>query len=1017
MANFPLKPARIFLMLTDEALSGATSAGDALLQEADQLDERELPRCIHAEQLETSIKGLLGGMALDEASGNICRVLDIYLEQPFLLSPHLASWIPPLARGLQSGIRAGNWPLAIATSRVLVAFCKVQGPKAIRIYFEHGVGDFVTVLLACRRAFEHASELGLDGWQVRHGAMIMSSMVLLLPFNLQKLNAKAAAEGHPLLLSQVTDMVKAALAVSGGRERQAAVLFLSALLARGDGDPSDLGDLLQSAIDRLSGPDPPSALGFLECIHAVIKRRGSGSLDAASLLDSLDGVEGSKSGHLRQIRLKIYSQCRGPWAARSLNALVSGLSDAETIVRWTASKGCAKLCKDLCPDTVKGITESLLTALSANLASLFPSAPMCHGISLTLAQLCRFRLLPEGLIEPLIQVTAKDLLRFEAPRGKFATTGTAVRDAACFIVWAMVRNYRCATTCTLPGALICTGLFDREVGCRRAAAAALQELVGRWDAPHGVELLGRINFFDAHHLRQTMGGTAKEIAAAYPIYKPAMLEYLLSRSIRSWDRQVRTLAAPLLAHLINSESSSPLGEQLLLMAQCPDDIGAQHGAILTLSWLSFKDGLLLSRTLPATLLLDRTSPKMLGWELIAEAVHRLIASICHAAGSLNHPIDEPIMDAWLRGVSQALQSRDATLHELVSLDVLPALVSLHPAGSPLISDFFRGSVLPAADKDRNLNAQRGYTLAIAALPDWLFQERLAPLSKLLVKFIRGGPGIQIEKRINAIRVASVLYGRGRVHASAAVIDDLACTTLEAMDDYTVDARGDVGSLVRLAAMEALPALLSGEQAPSYEARLARHLFDKLDKLRRRAIQLFPQPVMEAWGTLLEAASDAPRFMALWGISPLRDAFAAWSDAMRTAALLGLISSAGSVNQLVAAPAGSLLHAWLDHGIVQQASLLATMSQQCSGRLQRAILVLLSRMPRFDPDLTGDLVTMIQTVASNVRTNMHDVLVAVSLLVRLAPVHPPAASWVTQAAASHPFPRVRQACLGNADGTW
>lgn len=1015
-------------MLTDEALSSVTGVGDGLLQEAEQLGEQESPRCIHAKKIGASIDELLRGVTPEQTSDKICKVLDIYLEQPFLLNPHLASWIPPLAEGLQSSIRTRNWSLVVAASRVLVTFCKLQGAKIVRSYFEHEVINFVPTLLACKQAFESSSELGVDGWQVRYAMMIMSSTALLLPFSVNKLNAKAASEGYPSLLAQITELAKEKLVTSMGRERQAAVLFLSTLMARGDSDLVDLlAYLTRTVIEHLSSPDQYGALGALECLHSVIKQRREIVLgvDLATILEPLDGVEKSKDGQLRRIRLKIYGQLRDSWTSRALNALVGGLSDTDTIVRWTASKGCAQVCKELPSGASKTLAESLLATLTSNLSGPFPSPPACHGISLALAQLCRLKLLPGDLAEPLLQVVTRELLRFEAPRGRFAATGAAVRDAACFIIWAMVRNYECVPMPVLPGAIICVGLFDREVSCRRAAAAALQELVGRWDAPHGVELLDRINFFNTHHLRQTMGETAREIAVAFPLYRLTMIEYLINRSISSWDRQVRTLAAPLLAHLIDGTEGELMmptfREQLLSMAQCSDDISAQHGAILTLSWLSHGDSSLLHKALPVTLLLERTSPKALGWELIAEAVHCLIARISHAAKKLDYLIDESTVDCWFRGVLQALQSRDATLHELVAYKVLPALVSLHPAGSALISNFFRGSILPAADKDRNLHAQRGCTLAIAAFPDWLLKERLVPLTKLLIKFIQGGPGTQIEKRVNAIRVAGTLYADNiaQIWTTTTTIQDLTDAILRAMDDYTIDARGDVGSLVRLAAMEALYALPSEHLRPQYEAKLARHLFDKLDRLRRRALQLlFPQPplVGESWETLVKVTCNASHFMHLWSAPPLRELFLAWAEPTRSEALLGLISSVGSVNQLVAMPAGDLLHAWLEHGIIQQTALLTLLSQQCSGRLQRAILVLLFRMPRFDPDLSGELLEMIMSVASNTCTNMHDIIVAASLLVRLASIHSSAASWVSQALLSHPFPRVRQVCLGeDSDG--
>lgn len=61
--------------------------------------------------------------------------------------------------------------------------------------------------------------------------------------------------------------------------------------------------------------------------------------------------------------------------------------------------------------------------------------------------------------------------------------GTHVRDSACFVCWSFARAYSPNImrpfVHTLASSLIVAFLFDREVNCRRAAAAAFQEHVGR----------------------------------------------------------------------------------------------------------------------------------------------------------------------------------------------------------------------------------------------------------------------------------------------------------------------------------------------------------------------------------------------------------------------------------------------------------------------------------------------------------------------------------------------------------
>jgi hypothetical protein len=64
-------------------------------------------------------------------------------------------------------------------------------------------------------------------------------------------------------------------------------------------------------------------------------------------------------------------------------------------------------------------------------------------------------------------------------------TGHRVRDAACYLCWSLCRTYAAAwlqrpvfAERLLP-VMVAVAVFDREIQCRRAAAAAFQEWVGR----------------------------------------------------------------------------------------------------------------------------------------------------------------------------------------------------------------------------------------------------------------------------------------------------------------------------------------------------------------------------------------------------------------------------------------------------------------------------------------------------------------------------------------------------------
>jgi hypothetical protein len=98
--------------------------------------------------------------------------------------------------------------------------------------------------------------------------------------------------------------------------------------------------------------------------------------------------------------------------------------------------------------------------------------------------------------------------------------------------------------------LVALCVYDRETNCRRAAAAAFQENVGRQGQfPHGIEIVTAADFFSVGNRARAFLQIAPQIAA-FEEYRSVLVADLLDNKCRHWDRAVRELAAEALGKLV-----------------------------------------------------------------------------------------------------------------------------------------------------------------------------------------------------------------------------------------------------------------------------------------------------------------------------------------------------------------------------------------------------------------------------------------------------------------------------------
>jgi hypothetical protein len=522
------------------------------------------------------------------------------------------------------------------------------------------------------------------------------------------------------------------------------------------------------------------------------------------------------------------------------------------------------------------------------------------------------------------------------------------------------------------------------------------------------------------------------------------------------------------------------------------------------------------------------SQKMLGWDLIAGAILELITSICQNIISADENsryqsrlnsttwskiligiMSEPsaTVDEWMKAVLLALGSRDESLHELCSLKVIPAIIqcceffrnqtpstsSMHGPSkySPLdgtltadtkldfwrqkISDFYRLRILPAADKDRNIHVQRGCTLAIGTMPPWLADHRRVPLSRLLIKMINPGSvsgtfsaPAAIEKRVNALKSFLNLMGHIiPLDSTDPLAIEIRDALIFASTDYTVDSRGDVGSLIRRVLLENFgdadfsgskfcESLMSLNLITHMAGFVIRHLFDRLDRLRAdslRAVSCTGPISQMILSQLNMSVHDFGELNLFWNRpellfsalkTPLLYLFGSRSS-MWDCALRGIVSSAGSPNMIISAPAQELLLHLVTKKTVPccpdamndiessksehevDVYLMVSLLLECTDekRLWRSVLgasaALLtpdrlassSISSKSSPNGEGPLqllaVWLINQYLMNPGCQSLDLVTVSKVMVNLKPYILVAAEWVSKVGTSHECSRVRQIC--------
>uniref|UniRef100_A0A0D9XLC9 Uncharacterized protein n=1 Tax=Leersia perrieri TaxID=77586 RepID=A0A0D9XLC9_9ORYZ len=768
-----------------------------------------------------------GGVAEPADVQRIRSIMDKYQEEGQLLEPYLENIISPL----MLLVRSKTMELGVGTDELLdiikplciiiYTLVTVCGYKSVIKFFPHQVSDLELAVALLEKCHKMSSATALR--QESTGEMETKCVVLLwlyilvlIPFDISSVDTSIATTDHMdgletvPLVTRILDICKDYLCSSGPMRRMSGLL-LARLLTRPDMLKvfSSFMEWAQKILLSVTDDfvDQFRSIGIVEALASIFKIG-----NRRVLCDSAPGIWNdcsvvmktniaARSSLLRKFLVKLAQRValislppRSPsWRYQSISSslganlststdgngsssgsaqqanidhtdassfeedmdvpeiveeiidlLLTGLRDSDTIVRWSAAKGVGRITARLTPALSEEVLSSILQLFSPG-----EGDGSWHGGCLALAELARRGLLLPSSFPDVIPVIIK-------------------------------------------------------VNCRRAASAAFQENVGRQGSfPHGIDIVNAADYFALASRSNSYLNVAVSVAQ-YKEYLHPFAEELLCNKISHWERSLRELAAQALSMLVQYDMNHFAGYALEKLVPCTlsSDLCTRHGATLAAGEIALK---LYQLGFTLTTDMQKALPGIVpaiekarlyrgkGGEIMRSAVSRFIACISMAGISLNEKTKRSLLET----LNENLRHPNAQI-QCAAVDALKHYIPTYlvSSGEKIANDIISKYV--ALLDDPNVAARRGAALALGTLPYEFLDKPDDPDAEARVNSVKGL--ISVCETLTA----SVEHSSSFEDSIYSYIKDKAMQALfRALDDYAVDNRGDVGSWVREAAMDAL----------------------------------------------------------------------------------------------------------------------------------------------------------------------------------------------------------------------
>ena len=437
-------------------------------------------------------------------------------------------------------------------------------------------------------------------------------------------------------------------------------------------------------------------------------------------------------------------------------------------------------------------------------------------------------------------------VNFYFDKGTFSV-GANVRDAACYVCWSLSRAYESHViepfVQQLAPTLICVTCFDREVNCRRAASASTQEIVGRTQAfPHGLEVLVLTDFHSLANRNHCYLDIALKLAEK-PEFGESLVRYLVDKC-QHWDRDLRELVAQSLGRLSTIIDVNPYMIDLLSKSTSLD-LNSRHGSILSIAHIIGNIGTKVDQQYIgqiesiAQTLNDKKLLRGIGGEFMKQALSILIGK----CSLVQFPISRTVFDFWIDILCDSITSEDFKTRK----EAIPAVPEFCLAYLKTEEDLKRKMLelllkyLNSVKESARIGSSACLRLMSAEL---LTEDDFNTCFNTIVSHIKSGDLMCFSRASEIVTLvelsAKFMPIEETKHQS--IVDCL----YVALDDRSIDQRGDIGGNVRLAAIEASLQYIphcNTEQVIRIIKRMASQCVSVWQKERRLASKAFKQIVL------------------------------------------------------------------------------------------------------------------------------------------------------------------------------